>query len=685
MKLSFALLALVLLAGPASAAQKAYDGSTIVDYGDPEYSEGGAWQNGDKSWEMRGQSYTLARRTSDTGAWAKWAPDLPAGDYWVSLWNIPYHAQDSKARVEVVHAGGTTVIPRDMRDGYYGWVPLGKFRWAAGSYVKVTRGDQTLVVDAARFQPAALVKKPAPLEPYPKADGKLPYIDRPGPTGRLILGGKPYLMLGGELENGSALHPEDIPFMDSLFDILVEQRINTIEAPIAWRQLEPKEGEFDFRVIDALIERARARNMHLAILWFGTYKNLQSYYSPVWMHTNHQRFPFAVDKEGKLRGCVSPFCEEALRLDERAFGKLLGRIKERDPNHQVVLMVQVENEMPSWRDYSEPAQKAWGEPVPAELLRAIQENEKTVSPWLRDLWTRNGRKTVGTWAEVFGESDAAGRVFGSWTYGRFADQVAAAGKKVLNLPMYVNSWQGESPCWHQYMDVFHAAAPSIDFMGPDLYIEKGYGRECALAGRPWNNLVVPENDSRTSSSARAWTAYGTYGALFFGSYLGPETGWTHCKETFSLMADLAPLILQNKGTGNMAGFHQEVPDAGDSWEEPFQGGRLCLVATTTVDPRGECNNVTGGELPGCGLICQVRPGEYLLAGSRVVVEWHAPAGKRLHLKLAEEGRYQNGRWQRTRNAAAEEKDGVLTFHFPVENALFRQIRCVVETLPAQEH
>ena len=156
-------------------------------------------------------------------------------------------------------------------------------------------------------------------------------------------------------------------------------------------------------------------------------------------------------------------------------------------------------------------------------------NQATVSPWLRDIWTNSGKRQEGTWGEVFGEDDGdGGRAFGTWSYARFADQVAAAGKSVLNLPMYINSWQGESPCFQRYMDVCHVAAPHLDFMGPDLYLEKGFGREVELALRPWNNVAVPETSSSSASGARAWTAYGKYGCLYFGSYLGPEIETSRC-------------------------------------------------------------------------------------------------------------------------------------------------------------
>lgn len=680
-----AILGLLLSAG-AQAAQRAADGSIVIDHGDAEYAEGGgAWADAGEGWQERGQSFSRARQTQADAAWAAWKPNLPAaGTYRVYLWNIPFHTQDDQARIEVTYSGGTKTVTRNMGDGYYGWVPLGDFALDAGSaaQVKITRGRRTLTVDAARFRLVSDIVPPAPLEAYPAPDGKLPYLDKPGPAGRLILGGKPYLMLGAELENVSALDPEDVPFMDPLFDILLGQKVNTVEAPISWKQFEPKEGTFDYRVIDALIEKARARNMHLAILWFGTYKNLQSFYSPLWVIRDEKRFFRAADKAGKTIGTISPLCQAALEADGKAYAELLGRIKSKDPDHQVVLMVQVENEMPSWRDYSAPAQAAWNGPVPAELLEFIRRNEATLSPWLKDRWTRGGRKASGTWPEVFGEGEGdGGRAFGTWLYSRFADQVAAAGKQVLTLPMYVNSWRGESPCYYAYMDICRAALPHIDVMGPDLYMKQGFGKELGLTVRPWNNMVVPESNSTTASGARAWTAYGKYDALIFAGYQGPETEWTRCRETFEILSAMAPLVLDLKGTGRMRGFHQEVPRAGESWDETFQGYQIRFTATASVDPDGDRNNITGGEGLGGGLILQMAPDEFVIVASRVTVDWADAAGRTLDVASAEEGHFDRGQWVKDRAAQAEKQGQALRWTFPTESGKYRLVRFKVARQP----
>jgi hypothetical protein len=663
------LAALLLSARPCA------DGGVVVVHPDADYSESGVWSDGGRSWDQRGMSARPARRSESPGAWARWTPDLPAaGRYRVWLWNMPAYFQDNAATIQVVAGGHTTTIKRDLRDGYWGWLPLGDFDFAAGAYVQVTRGDRMLQVDAARFQSVESIAPIAPLPPYPPADGKVPYLDRSGPTGRLMLGGKPYLMLGAELENGSALDPEDIPDMDALFDSLCEQRMNTIETPISWKQIEPTEGQFDFRVIDALIDHARARNMHLAILWFGTYKNLQSYYSPLWVIQNEPRFVRARDKAGKAIGTVSPFCRAALDADVRAFTALLGRIVERDAAHQVVLMVQVENEMPSWRDYGEAGQAAWNGAVPPELTAYLAANEAGLGRWARDLWVKHGRRADGTWAEVFGDDDQGARAFGAWFYSRFADQVAAAGKAVLPLPMYVNSWQGESPCFERYLDVAHAAMPHIDCTGPDLYLDRGFSRELDAARRPWDNVVVPETNQSTAAGARAWTAYGKYGALYFGSYLGPEMRTSGCRETFAILEQIADIVCDKKATDAMTGFNQEGQAPGTSWDEPFGPYVLHLTATDAVPPAGECDNLSGGAMPGAGMALRLGPDEVIVIASRLTIALRRADGQPLALGSAESGHFDAGRWVPGEALHPVVADGAVRLEFPRESGRYGQVR-----------
>lgn len=49
--------------------------------------------------------------------------------------------------------------------------------------------------------------------------------------------------------------------------------INTVLGCVTWEDIEPDEGNFDFAVLDGVIESARAHGLHLVLLWFGSFKN----------------------------------------------------------------------------------------------------------------------------------------------------------------------------------------------------------------------------------------------------------------------------------------------------------------------------------------------------------------------------------------------------------------------------
>ena len=48
--------------------------------------------------------------------------------------------------------------------------------------------------------------------------------------------------------------------------------LNTVLAPVQWELIEPVEGRFDWSSVDELIRAARANDLKLVILWFGTYR-----------------------------------------------------------------------------------------------------------------------------------------------------------------------------------------------------------------------------------------------------------------------------------------------------------------------------------------------------------------------------------------------------------------------------
>ena len=79
----------------------------------------------------------------------------------------------------------------------------------------------------------------------------IPHLRKQGTATQLIVDGKPFLALAGELSNNSATSVE---YMKPVWPKLVEAKLNTVLAGVSWDQIEPQEGKFDFSVLDGVIQ-----------------------------------------------------------------------------------------------------------------------------------------------------------------------------------------------------------------------------------------------------------------------------------------------------------------------------------------------------------------------------------------------------------------------------------------------
>lgn len=660
-----------------------FPGTILIDYGDPGYAEGGTWQNEEGSYYNAGQSWTAVRATTTAGSWASWTPAIPKREpYRVFLWHLK--SNDSAATIEVASADGVKTIKRNMQSGFnLGWEDLGTYTFDVGNqgHVKVTRGNGEVLVDAVKLVPAATWSKPPLLPAYPPPDGSFPHVD-PAHRGTLLLSGRPYQILYQETLDDSTDTPDDVPYLDQLFDTALAQGVNTLGTILHWNDYETAEGTYDHRVIDALIERAKARNMHLSLVLFWGFRNLASNYVPAYVARDKTKYPF------NGRG-MSPFCDACLEREKAALADLATEVKAKDPDHQVVVAVQLENEMPASRERSTVADAAFARAVPAELLTYLASHERDVSPWLQRVWSAGGKKTAGTWATVFGDSNDANKVFAVYSMGLYEEALLRAAKAVLPVPMYCNAWIGESPCWPDFMDVFHVAAPSFDGMGPDSYNadnQDAWERNVAAAVRPWNSLVVPEQHQSIKS---LWRAIAKYDAFLSGQYWDVEGGeWLKSQETYALVTEMMPVMMPKKGTGDLLGFYQNQQKAGASWTEPFDD--LTVKLTPTVDhavfkryedghpgPQPTIDNRTGGELDGCGLIMKLGSGDYVITSTRIDVELARTAGNAIDVRSAETGRFERGQWTSEGAATVDRAGSAIRIAFPKQNRKYAQVRVVL--------
>ncbi len=97
--------------------------------------------------------------------------------------------------------------------------------------------------------------------------------------------------------------------------------------PLSWELIEPREGQFDFTLLDGLIQDARRNNLHLVFLWLASWKNGMSSYPPLWVKQNPQRFPRVMEKGGIPVEILSTLGQESMQADARAFAAVMRHIR----------------------------------------------------------------------------------------------------------------------------------------------------------------------------------------------------------------------------------------------------------------------------------------------------------------------------------------------------------------------
>ncbi|KAH0272453.1 glycoside hydrolase, partial [Aureobasidium melanogenum] len=371
----------------------------------------------------------------------------------------------------------------------------------------------------------------------------IPHLRQTAMSKQLIVKGKPFLMLAGELQNSSFSSPE---YMQDVWTKLTTMNMNTVLGSVSWEQIEPTEGNFDFEALDQVLLDARKHGLHVVLLWFGSFKNGLSTYTPPWVKQNPKRFSRMKLRtaDGRLAtsDILTIFGTEARKADAKAFKTLMQHLKDFDEEHSTVIMVQVENEvgcLGDSRDRSEGAEAAFAAPLPDEVrdflggdwssfTNAFQRN-------LGELRQCSLHKDM-TWKDLPGDFARIDELFMAYHYAKYLDEIAAVGKSVYALPLYTNVWQnvidsdtdsktppiagggsepGDYPSGGgviDVLDIWQAFAPSLDFIAPDIYLND-YATSCRLYRHNNQPLFIPEQRRDEYGALRIWTAFGSHACI----------------------------------------------------------------------------------------------------------------------------------------------------------------------------
>ena len=451
-------------------------------------------------------------------------------------------------------------------------------------------------------------------------------------------------ILGGELSNSAATSVEDI---DEVMPRMRTLGLNTVRVPAYWEFVEPVEGQFDFTLIDRTIDVARREQLQVVFLWFGAWKNSMSCYAPGWFKQDTKRFPRAMTAEGKQMEIASCFSDNVLQADLKAFSALMQHIKERDPQREVVVMMQIENEigmLESARDHSPLAEKAYNKE---------------------------------RWAERYGTDEYADEKFMALSYARYVEHLAKAAREIHDMPLYVNAamnsrgrrpgeYPSAGPLAH-LIDFWHEGAPSIDLLAPDIY-DTGFKSWCAQYAMPLrpqdggkikNRLFIPESRCCENSGVRALYAFGEHQALGFSPFAidqASEKETESVTQAYGLIKQLAvanscvPSVASGKAESSLFTIHSSLKTWGllfdqEDRERIIDDDGVVMTCrhyfTLPWDPRA----TDGSTWPeGGAMLIRLSKYEYLLAGSGVVIDFKTPTEKQQteQKQLGEDGFAETG-------------------------------------------
>ena len=441
---------------------------------------------------------------------------------------------------------------------------------------------------------------------------------------QMIVNGKPFLILGGELGNSAT---SDVNEMKGIWQKLQKMNLNTVLAPVYWELMEPVEGNFDFTLVDAMINQARESNLHLVFLWFGTWKNSMSCYTPEWIKKDFKRFPRTLDKSGNPSEIVSAFSKNILASDINAFSALMKHIKSVDAVLQTVIMIQVENEigqLPEARDYSVDACKAFQTEVPYKLMDYLTKNKAILLPHIKDLWAKNGFLQTGNWETVFGKSLNTDELFTAWNYAVFVDKVAESGKIIYNLPMYVNcalnrpnvdpgKYPSGGPLPH-LINIWQAAASHIDMLSPDVY-HGDFRNWCVQYNKLNNPLFMPEIKMEPENAAQVFYVLGRHKALGYCPFSiesASENKATPLQKSYHVLDNLSEMILANRPKSD--GVYLDKEHKVDTL---LIGDYQVVIAHVCTLPWTDGAKADKWTPAGC-IIIETNPGEFWIGGTSVI-------------------------------------------------------------------
>jgi beta-galactosidase GanA len=347
-------------------------------------------------------------------------------------------------------------------------------------------------------------------------------------------------------------------------------------------------------------------------------------------------------------------------------------LREVDKSTHTVIMVQVENEVgviPESRDHSLIANASFTAAVPSALTSLLRSHRTALDPEFRAAWETAGGKTAGTWQEVFGKTSLTDDLFMAWQYATYVEHVTAAGKEEYRLPMFANAalirpnyepgqYNSGGPLPHS-IDVWHAGAPSLDLLSPDVYFNE-FAYWAGKYARPDNLLFIPETQGGSPGAANALYAFGHLSAIGFSPFGIEDQGNVPLDlvgitserldnsaigYVYTVLSELAPMILEKQAAGGVTAALIEG--------EAQRSARLSIGDYTATMTRAGGTSATRL----AAMFVQTGPNEFIVTGSgdaQITFSTDKPGPSIVGIESVDEEFFQNGAWSPRRRLNGDE-------------------------------
>ena len=279
-----------------------------------------------------------------------------------------------------------------------------------------------------------------------------------------------------------------------------------------------------------------------------------------------------------------------------------------------------------------------------------------------------------TWEEVFG--DVAEEIFSAYHVASYVNRVAEAGKAVYDLPMTANCWldKGEKPGKYpsggpvaRVMEVWKFAAPAIDIIAPDIYVQN-FCEICDAYTKMDNPLFIPETATHSHAGPRLVYTIGHHHAICFAPFgfedMGQEFTGT---QSYLFGVDTSdPLLQTPQNVEEYRWYNQTLASMMPMLADAYGTKRLQAVITERPKENrmifGSFGFMVMFDLPIIfrkdGVCLALQESEdtfYLIVNGCMLAPFSTDQGKpNVDLLAVEEGYFKDGKWVMTRRLNGDE-------------------------------